>query len=153
MFDELTKKQRLIFLAGVFEGEGWFGIVKKKEGHTPAAVLEVQMSDEDVVTLFQRYLKTNRNITKRRKKKKKSYKDIYRFSIKGYRALHLMEEMLPYLCRRRKEQYYAVVKSIGNGPKNWSPPLSKQTKDKTSNVRCTTPARRKDANRGDSLRG
>ena len=43
-----------------------------------------------------------------------------------------MEEMLPYLCRRRKEQYYAVVKSIGNGPKNWSPPLSKQTKDKTS---------------------
>jgi len=113
VFDELTKKQRLIFLAGVFEGEGWFGIVKKKE----------------------------------------YYKDIYRFSIKGYRALHLMEEMLPYLCRRRKEQYYAVVKSIGNGPKNWSPPLSKQTKDKTSNVRCTTPARRKDANRGDSLRG
>ena len=134
MFDELTKKQRLIFLAGVFEGEGWFGIVKKKEGHTPAAVLEVQMSDEDVVTLFQKYLKTNRNISKRRKKKKEYYKDIYRFSIKGYRALHLMEEMLPYLCKRRKEQYYCVVKSIGNGPKNWSPPLSKQTKDKTSNV-------------------
>jgi len=153
VFDELTKKQRLIFLAGVFEGEGWFGIVKKKEGHTPAAVLEVQMSDEDVVTLFQRYLKTNRNIRKKSKKEKEHYKDIYRFSIKGYRALHLMEEMLPYLCRRRKEQYYAVVKSIGNGPKNWSPPLSKQTKDKTSNVRCTTHARRKDANRGDSLRG
>ena len=147
MFDELTKKQRLIFLAGVFEGEGWFGIVKKKEGHTPAAVLEVQMSDEEVVTLFQRYLKTNKNISKRSKKKKEYYKDIYRFSIKGYRALHLMEEMLPYLCRRRKEQYYAVVKSIGNGPKNWSPPLSKQTKDKTSNVRRTVNACAKDGTR------
>ena len=87
------------------------------------------MSDEEVVILFQRYLKTNRNIRKKSKKEKEHYKDIYRFSIKGYRALHLMEEMLPYLCRRRKEQYYGVVKSIGNGPKNWSPPLSKPSKD------------------------
>jgi hypothetical protein len=153
MFEQLSKKEQLIYLSGLFEGEGWFGINKRKEGWTPSAVLEVQMTDEEVVTLFQRYLKTNRNIRKTRKKKKEYYKDTYRFCIKGYRALHLMEEMLPYLCRRRKEQYYAVVKSIGNGPKNWSPPLSKQTKDKTSNVRCTTHARRKDANRGDSLRG
>ena len=50
MFDELTKKEQLIFLAGLFEGEGWFGIQKKKEGHTPAAVLEVQMSDEEIET-------------------------------------------------------------------------------------------------------
>ena len=87
------------------------------------------MSDEEVVTLFQRYLKTNKNISKRSKKKKEYYKDIYRFSIKGYRALHLMEEMLPYLCKRRKEQYYGVVKSIGNGPKNWSPPIFKPSED------------------------
>ena len=134
MFDELTKKEQLIFLAGLFEGEGWFGIQKKKEGHTPAAVLEVQMSDEEVVVLFQRYLKTNRNIRKKSKKEKAHYKDIYRFSIKGYRALHLMEEMLPYLCKRRKEQYYDVVKSIGNGPKNWSSPIFKPSEDQTSNV-------------------
>jgi hypothetical protein len=45
-----------------------------------------------------------------------------------------MEEMLPYLSIRRKEQYYAVVQSIGNGPKNWSSPIFEQTKDETSNV-------------------
>jgi len=31
VFDELTKKEQLIFLAGLFEGEGWFGIQKRKK--------------------------------------------------------------------------------------------------------------------------
>jgi hypothetical protein len=134
MFDKLSKKEQLIYLSGVFEGEGWFGLNRRPNGWTPSASLEVQMSDESVIHLFQKYLGTTKNVQKRKKKSKEHYKDIWRFGIKGYRALHLMEEMLPYLCKRRKEQYYGVVKSIGNGPKNWSPPLSKQTKDKTSNV-------------------
>ena len=153
MFEKLSKRDQLLILSGIFEGEGWFGINKRKHGWTPSASMEIQMTDEDVLQKFQTYLEVNKNIVKRNRKIKKHHKTVYRFSIRGYRALHFMEEMLPYLCRRRKEQYYAVVKSIGNGPKNWSPPLSKQTKDKTSNVRCTTHARRKDANRGDSLRG
>jgi hypothetical protein len=129
MFEKLSKRDQLLILSGIFEGEGWFGINKRKHGWTPSASMEIQMTDEDVLQKFQTYLEVNKNIVKRNRKIKKHHKTVYRFSIRGYRALHFMEEMLPYLCRRRKEQYYAVVKSIGNGPKNWSPPLSKPSED------------------------
>ena len=134
MFDQLSKKEQLILLAGIFEGEGWFGLNKTKNPtFTPTAVLEVQMSDEDVVQKFQRYCNTNKKIHFKRKRKE-HYKDQYRFTLSGSRALQLMEEMLPYLGIRRKQQYYAVVQSIGDGPKNWSSPLLKQTENKASNV-------------------
>jgi hypothetical protein len=131
MFDKLSKKEQLIFLAGVFEGEGWFGSYKRGKWK-PYATMEVTMSDLDIVKRFQRYLNLNSNLTKR--KLYPNRKQTWKFSIKGYRALHFMEEMLPYLSIRRKEQYYAVVQSIGNGPKNWSSPIFEQTKDETSNV-------------------
>ena len=147
MFEQLSKKEQLIYLSGLFEGEGWFGINKRKEGWTPSAVLEVQMTDEDVITKFRDYLNTEAPIYKKKYKQKYYHKDVYRFSVKGYRALHFMEEMLPYLGTRRKEQYYAVVKAIGNGPKNWSPPVFEQTEDQTSNVGCTINACREDGAR------
>ena len=134
MFEKLSQKEKLIYLSGVFEGEGWFGLNRTvKNTYTPTAVLEVQMSDEDIVKRFQRYCNTNRKIHFVRKRKE-HYKDQYRFVLTGIRALQLMEEMLPYLGIRRKEQYYHVVKSIGNGPKDWSPPICKQTENQTSNV-------------------
>ena len=140
MFDQLSKKEQLILLAGIFEGEGWFGLNRtNKLNYTPTVVLEVQMSDEDVVKKFQRYCNTNKKIHFK-PKRKEHYKDQYRFTLSGTRALQLMEEMLPYLGIRRKEQYYAVVQSIGNGPKNWSPPVLEQTKDEAGDVRCTTDA-------------
>jgi len=153
MFEELSKRDQLLILSGIFEGEGWFGINKRKHGWTPSAAMEIQMTDEDILQKFQTYLEVNKNLVKRNQKAKEHHKTVYRFSIRGYRALHFMEEMLPYLGKRRQKQYYDVVKIIGDGPKNWSPPVSKQAKNKTSNVGCTTSARRKNASRGDSLRG
>ena len=151
-FQELNKKEQLILLAGIFEGEGWFGINKRKYGWTPSAVMEIQMTDEEIVTKFKEYLKAEAPIYKRKKKEKDYHKDVYRFTIKGHRALHFMEEMLPYLGIRRREQYYAVVKSIGDGPKNWSPPICQSSEDETSNVGCTTKARRENASGRDSIR-
>ena len=153
MFEELSKRDQLLILSGIFEGEGWFGINKRKHGWTPSAAMEIQMTDEDILQKFQTYLEVNKNLVKRNQKAKEHHKTVYRFSIRGYRALHFMEEMLPYLGKRRQKQYYDVVKIIGDGPKNWSPPVSKQTKNQTSNVRRTTFARRKDASGRDSLRG
>jgi len=147
MFENLSKREQLIFLAGIFEGEGWFGLNKKPNGWTPAAVLEVQMTDEDIVKRFQYYFKTNGNIHKKKKKQKDYHKQVWRFWLKGYRALHFMEEMLPYLGTRRQKQYYDVVKIIGDGPKNWSSPLSEQTENQTSDVGCTINACRKDRTR------
>ena len=152
-FQELNKKEQLILLAGIFEGEGWFGINKRKYGWTPSAVMEIQMTDEEIVTKFKEYLKAEAPIYKRKKKEKDYHKDVYRFTIKGHRALHFMEEMLPYLGIRRREQYYAVVKSIGDGPKNWSPPICQSSEDETSNVGRTINARRKNASGRNRVRG
>jgi hypothetical protein len=99
MFDQLSKKEQLIFLAGVFEGEGWFGSYKRGKWK-PYAIMEVTMSDLDIVKRFQRYLNLNSNLTKR--KLYPNRKQTWKFSIKGYRALHFMEEMLPYLSIREK---------------------------------------------------
>ena len=135
----LPRQQQIIFLAGVFEGEGWFGIQRNYYKGKPKnisiynrAALEIAMTDSDIIQRFQYYINTNGHVylPKRHDGRKQSFK----FSIKGYRALHLMEEMLPYLGIRRKEQYYAVVQSIGDGPKNWSSPLLKQTENKASTV-------------------
>jgi len=153
MFEELSKRDQLLILSGIFEGEGWFGINKRKHGWTPSASMEIQMTDKDVLEKFQSYLKVYNNLIKRNKKAKEHHKTVWRFAIRGYRALHFMEAMLPYLGKRRQKQYYDVVKIIGDGPKNWSPPISEQAKNETSNVRCTASARRKDASRGDRLRG
>ena len=153
MFEELSKRDQLLILSGIFEGEGWFGVNKRKHGWTPSAAMEIQMTDEDILQKFQTYLEVNKNLVKRNQKAKEHHKTVYRFSIRGYRALHFMEEMLPYLGKRRQKQYYDVVKIIGDGPKNWSPPISEQAKNQTSNVGRTTFARRKNASRRDSLRG
>ena len=150
MFDSLSRTEQLIFLAGVFEGEGWFGLNKTPK--TPVAVLEIQMSDEDIIKRFQRYHNLNSNIWFK-KRPKPHYKDCWRFFLKGYRALHFMEEMLPYLSLRRKEQYYGVVKSIGDGPKNWSPHIFEPSKDKASNVRCSTKISRGNGPRRERIRG
>jgi hypothetical protein len=70
MFDQLSKKEQLILLAGIFEGEGWFGLNRtNKLNYTPTAVLEVQMSDEDIVKKFQRYCNTNKKIHFNQKEK------------------------------------------------------------------------------------
>lgn len=129
MFEELSKRDQLLILSGIFEGEGWFGINKRKHGWTPTAAMEIQMTDEDILQKFQTYLEINKNVVKRKQKAKEHYKTVYRFCIRGYRALHFMEAMLPYLGKRRQKQYYDVVKIIGDGPKNWSPPISEQPKN------------------------
>ena len=153
MFEELSKRDQLLILSGIFEGEGWFGVNKRKHGWTPSAAMEIQMTDEDILQKFQTYLEVTKNLVKRNQKAKEHHKTVYRFSIRGYRALHFMEEMLPFLGKRRQKQYYDVVKIIGDGPKNWSSPISEQAKNQTSNVRRTTFARRKNASRRHSLRG
>jgi hypothetical protein len=53
MFEELSKRDQLLILSGIFEGEGWFGINKRKHGWTPSAAMEIQMTDEDILQKFQ----------------------------------------------------------------------------------------------------
>jgi hypothetical protein len=54
------KEINLLILSGIFEGEGWFGINKRKHGWTPSAAMEIQMTDEDILQKFQTYLEVTK---------------------------------------------------------------------------------------------
>ena len=56
-YDKLSKEQKLIFLAGVFEGEGSFGFWGKVGKSNRYLRAQIRMCDEDVVLRFINYFK------------------------------------------------------------------------------------------------
>ena len=147
MFKFLSDREKLIFLSGIFEGEGCFGHFKN--GKKPKRIeIQLQMTDPDVVNKFYEYFKKG-HLTK--KEYTNHYKTIYRWKVTGLEALKILHKMLPYFCKRRKENYYGMVQSIRNGSKDGSAYILKPSKDKTSDVGCTTNACTEDGSRGGSL--
>lgn len=149
MFEFLSDKEKLIFLSGIFEGEGCFGHYSngRKERRIE---IQLQMTDPDVVNKFYQYFQKG-SISK--KEFTNHYKTLYRWKVSGLEALKILHKMLPYFCKRRKENYYGMVQSIRNGSKDGSAYLLEPSKDKTSNVGRTTNACTEDGSRGGSLPG
>ena len=56
-YNYLSKEQKLIFLAGVFEGEGSFGFWGKEQKNNRYLRAQVRMTDEDIVVRFIDYFK------------------------------------------------------------------------------------------------
>ena len=148
MFKFLNKKEKLIFLSGIFEGEGTFGYFKAglyKDGRVRRKIeVSVEMTDPDVVNLFYNYFNKG-NVYVR--KFDNHYKTAYRWKVSGLEGLKILHLMLPYLCKRRQEQYYGMVQLIRDGSKDGSAYLLQPTKNKTSNVGCSTNACTKDGSR------
>ena len=147
MFEFLSDREKLIFLSGIFEGEGCFGHFKN--GKKPKRIeIQLQMTDPDVVNKFYEYFKKG-HLSK--KEYTNHYKTMYRWKVTGLEALKILHKMLPYFCKRRKQNYYGMVQSIRNGSKDGSAYLLEPSKDKTSNGGRTTNACTEDGSRGGSL--
>ena len=148
MFKFLSDKEKLIFLAGIFEGEGTFGYFKGgkyRDGRTRRKIeVSVEMTDRDVVNLFYNFFKFGNVFTRTFDN---HYKTTYRWKAVGLEGLKILHLMIPYLCKRRQEQYYGMVQLIRDGSKNGSAYLLQPTKNKTSNVGCSTNACTKDGSR------
>ena len=152
MFQFLSDREKLIFLAGIFEGEGTFGYFKagKYRNGTVRRKMEVavEMTDLDVVSMFKEHFKRGAVYTR---VFKNHFKTAYRWKVSGVEGLKILHLMLPYFCKRRQKQYYGMVQLIRDGSKDGNAYLLKPSKDKTSNVGCSTDARTKDGSRGRSL--
>ena len=152
MFKFLSYREKLIFLAGIFEGEGTFGYFKGgkyRDGRVRRKIeVSVEMTDRDVVDLFHNFFKFGNVYTRTFNN---HYKTTYRWKAVGLEGLKILHLMIPYLCKRRQEQYYGMVQSIRNGSKDGSAYLLESSKDKTSNVRCSTNACTEDGSRRGSL--
>ena len=145
MFEFLSFKEKLIFLSGIFEGEGTFGYFKagKHRNGTERRKIEVsvEMTDHDVVSLYQDFFNAGNIYTRTFDN---HYKTSYRWKVVGLEGLKILHLMIPYLCKRRREQYYGMVQLIRNGSKDGGAYLLQPTKNQTSNVGRTTHACSKD---------
>lgn len=154
MFEFLSDREKLIFLSGVFEGEGTFGFFKAgkhRNGNTRRKIeVSVEMTDKDVVNLFHNFFDKGNVYTRTFEN---HYKTSYRWKVVGLEGLKILHLMIPYLCKRRQEQYYGMVQLIRDGSKNRSAYLLQPPKDETSNVGRTTNACTKDGSGRGSLSG
>ena len=135
MYSFFSDKEKLIFLCGVFEGEGNFGYYKHGKG-TRQIELSVTMTDKDVVDKFLEYF--NKGYICSPKPRKTYYKNLYKWKATGLEALKIINMMIPYLGKRRREKYYGMVQLIRDGGKDRSPYILQPSKDETGDVRCSS---------------
>jgi intein/homing endonuclease len=128
----LTKREKLIFLAGVFEGEGSFGFWGKENKNNRYFRIQVRMTDEDIVVRFVDFFKLGHvnSYTPKKDNLKKSWK----WTIAGDKAMEVMLQMAPYLGIRRKEKFeqcYQSFKQLPHLRKSYLTQLIKQSPTKT----------------------
>ncbi len=94
------------WFVGIIEGEGYFGIDKRK--NSPA--FTISMCDRDIMEKLAEMLDGNMctNVPSGKTVKGESYKTQYRIALHGRKAWALMENVEPYLSERRKEQIRVV---------------------------------------------
>jgi len=96
------------YLAGVFDGEGTFGIWSKGKNKTRQLRVCVDMADGDIVLRFLTFFKAG-SIYSRQPKDPK-HKLMYSWRVtKKETALDILRMMLPYLSKRRQLKFHEVA--------------------------------------------
>jgi hypothetical protein len=102
-YNKLTKEQKLIFLAGVFEGEGSFGFWGKEHKANRYLRAQIRMCDEDIVVRFIDYFKLGCITTNL--PKKKNHNRSWKWTVSGNKAIDVMLQLAPFLGIRRQEKF------------------------------------------------
>jgi hypothetical protein len=110
-YDSLDDHGKTIFLAGVFDGEGSFGIWSKLKKKKYLAC-SVETSDKDMVKRFHAFFGGAFYLCKRRKS---HHKDTWRWRVNGLGALQCLDKMINYMCKRRQEKFKNVVQCLKVG--------------------------------------
>jgi len=149
-FQGLSRQEKIIFLAGVFDGEGTFGMWKKGRNTKKLYFsMAVEAADVDLVARFHEvfggtFYQLNRKL-------KEHHKHTFRWKVNGDRAFEVIETMIPYMCQRRQDKYYGIVQSIRNGSQSGQSHLSKSSKDEDVNVGRSNETSRENGERRDGI--
>lgn len=141
-FQGLSKREKIIFLAGVFDGEGSYGMwMKNSKARTPKRyfTIAVEASDADMVSRFAEVFGGSFYVIK---KKQAHHKHCFRWKVNGDRAFEVIETMIPYMCQRRQDKYYGIVQSIRTSSESGSSRIPEPSKDQNvdggrSDASCT----------------
>ena len=131
-YENLSEKNKLIFLAGLFDGEGSFGIWGKGKGKK-IFQCSVEMKDHDLIQRFHNFFGGSLNKCKIRKS---NWAQTWRWRLSGVRAYECIDMMIEYMCQRRQEKYY-VVQCIKASVKRRKQDICQQTKSEDGNVRSS----------------
>ena len=105
-YEKLSEKSKLIFLAGLFDGEGSFGIWGKGKGRKTFQC-GIEMCDKDILDRFSDFFGGN---VMKVKLRKSHWTQTWRWRLSGTRAFECIDLLIEYMCQRRQEKYYNVVK-------------------------------------------
>ena len=105
-YEKLSEKNKLIFLAGLFDGEGSFGIWGKGQGRKTFQC-GIEMCDKDILDRFSDFFGGN---VMKVKLRKSHWTQTWRWRLSGPRAFECIDLLIEYMCQRRQEKYYNVVK-------------------------------------------
>ena len=103
-YESLSKKSKLLFLSGLFDGEGSFGVWGKGKGRK-SFQCSVEMCDKDIIQRFVDFFGGSILPVKVRKS---NWKQTWKWKMSGKRAFASVGKMIEYMCQRRKDKYNVV---------------------------------------------
>ena len=104
LYETLEKNNKIIFLAGIFDGEGSFGVWGKGRGRK-AFQCSVEMCDKDIILRFKDLFGGSILPVKIRRT---HWKQTWKWKLSGKRAFACVGKMIEYMCQRRKDKYNVV---------------------------------------------
>ncbi len=111
----LTKREKIIYLAALLEGEGHFGIISGRglNHQSTTVVVELQMTDEDIVQwaaeLIQNLISVTVEARLVPKRMNRPNKPIYKLSLANKKATELMRLILPFMGLRRSAKINQAI--------------------------------------------
>ncbi len=141
-YEKLSKKNKIIFLAGLFDGEGSFGIWGKGNGRR-AFQVGVEMTDRDNIARFSDFFGGNIHKCKIRKA---HWTQTWRWRLSGWRAYDCIEKMIEFMSIRRQEKYNVVKRDKIGGTSRYAH-LQEASRDEDADGGRTNDACKKDGSR------
>ena len=105
-YDKLSRREQIIFLAGVFDGEGSFGVWSQGKKKKRTLQIKVETTDSDMVARFHAMYGGLFFVLNKRKE---HWKHTFRWKLSGEKAWQAIFEMVPYMCKRRKEKFLEIT--------------------------------------------
>lgn len=110
----------VIWLAGLLEGEGSFGVINFGNGSRGygSAAISLNMKDRDVVERAAALMEATS--IHEAKPKKAHWSTTYQFKITGKKAIRIMQLILPYMGKRRSEAIMDCIDHEAEKPQRGS---------------------------------
>ena len=108
----------VVWLAGLLEGEGYFGIQDTGKRGFGTATVKLNMTDRDVVERAASIM-SSPSVYRMSHPSHPSWKDTYNCYAVGEQAVRIMQAVLPYMGERRTDKIHDVIDHMADKPEQY----------------------------------